>query len=142
MSPSPLTTTYSNVLFSLTIAADIPNADCHYVAGDLAACTGIKRAGAAMHHGHFAAMNIHQHMLHNSRGVEPRFREIAVAKPGICIAVGPKAISWSQATGLQAGEDVLKLCFEDDLGFGSKWTLMPLALLIINHLQFVGDIWA
>lgn len=37
----------------------------------------------------------------------------------MALAVGKKAVSYSPQAGTKSGEDVLKACFGDDLGFTS-----------------------
>lgn len=68
-------------------------------------------------------MNLHQKLLAetNPSGSTPSSgNELARdVPPGIGLAVGKKAVSYSPMQGVQAGEDVMKLFFEDDLGFNS-----------------------
>jgi NADH dehydrogenase FAD-containing subunit len=56
---------YIKISPSLNFPSDSPNYRRHFAVGDIAAWSGIKRCGAAMHMGHFAAENIHQLMIHH-----------------------------------------------------------------------------
>ncbi|KAK7936695.1 uncharacterized protein PG986_015133 [Apiospora aurea] len=114
----------------------IPNADRHFAIGDLINWSGIKRCGAAMHEGRFAGLNIHQLMLQelslassSSESGEkhvPEFQELAEIPPMIGLAVGKKGLSYGPDVGMKSGEDVLKLFFEDDLGFRIVWDYLRL----------------
>ncbi|PTU23334.1 hypothetical protein P175DRAFT_0555981 [Aspergillus ochraceoroseus IBT 24754] len=97
--------------------ASLPNAGDHYAAGDIARWSGIKRAGAAMHQGHYAARNIHQKMMQKVYGKEPEFVTIAEVEPMMGLAVGETAVGYFPATGLSEGETVRQMFFQDDLGF-------------------------
>ncbi|KAI5307504.1 hypothetical protein KEM55_008125, partial [Ascosphaera atra] len=110
----------------LNFPSTIPNSQCHYAAGDIVKWSGTKRAGGAMHHGHFSARNIHQDMLQKLHGTKPELSELQVAEPGLCVAVGKKAAAYSETYGLQEGVETLKSYFEDDLGFGICWRHMGL----------------
>lgn len=112
---------YVKITPSLNLPETTPNSKYHFAAGDIVRWTGIKRAGAAMHHGHFVARNVHQHILQQTRGTTPEYSELTPAEPGMCVAIGKKAAAYSDTYGLQEGEETLKLFFEDDLGFGSKF---------------------
>jgi hypothetical protein len=62
---------YVKISPSLNFPSDTPNYRRHFAVGDTAAWSGIKRCGAAMHMGHFAAENIHQLMLHHQTQQAP-----------------------------------------------------------------------
>ncbi|KAI5288682.1 hypothetical protein KEM52_001064 [Ascosphaera acerosa] len=131
---------YVRITSTLNLPDIVPNSDCHYAAGDIVKWSGIKRAGAAMHHGHLVAQNIHQHLLlqqHKLRpqtdGSEtgaftPNYSHLEAAEPGMCVAIGKKAAAYSDTWGLQEGEETLKLFFEDDLGFNICWKHMGLGI--------------
>ncbi|POR31955.1 Thioredoxin reductase [Tolypocladium paradoxum] len=98
-----------------------PNNEYHFCAGDLAKWTGIKRAGAAMHGGHYVAQNIHKTVLKERVGQEPSFMELQPAVPAmIGLAIGKTAVA-SGPDGTVSGEDVLESYFRDDLGFTICW---------------------
>ena len=78
--------------------------------------SGIKRCGAAMHMGYFAAHNLHQRMQDKSE-----FLSLAEIPPMIGLAVGKKAVSYWPGAGVSSGEDVMKAFFGDDLGFTSEF---------------------
>lgn len=132
---------------SLELTDNVPNAFYHYAIGDIAQWPGIKRCGAAMHHGHYTAMNVHQKLLAvlNQSPSPPTLNELSAdVLPGIGLAVGKKAVSYYPTTGVNAGEDVMKLFFEEDLGFKSRfflffssvdfWGLSLLFLLLTFYL--------
>lgn len=104
----------------------VPNADSHFAAGDAIKWSGIKRCGAAMHMGYFAAHNIHEMILEKMNGVAPKFLELGEVPPMIGLAVGKKAISYSPAQGACSGEDVMKAFFGNDLAFSICWRHMKL----------------
>lgn len=95
------------------------NNERHFCAGDLAKWTGIKRAGAAMHGGHYVAQNIHKSVLKERVGQEPSFMEFTAVPAMIGLAIGKTAVA-SGPDGTVSGEDVLQSYFRDDLGFTSK----------------------
>jgi hypothetical protein len=72
-----------------------------------------------MHQGHYAAINIHQRMLSQRTGSAPQFAEIQKMAPVICLAIGRTAVGYNDYEGVIEGEDMLRLYFRDDLGFGS-----------------------
>lgn len=103
----------------LVPAEGVANPDSHFAVGDLINWSGIKRCGAAMHEGSYAALNIYQIMLRDLRGHEPVLNELREIPPMIGLAVGTTALS-SGPEGISHGPQVMKLFFEDDLGFRSK----------------------
>lgn len=107
-------------LVSLAFRGDIPNASSHFAAGDLVSWSGIKRCGAAMHMGYYAASNIHALMRQQLFGESPKFSELAEIPPMIGLAVGKKAVAYWPAEGTTSGEDVMEAFFQDDLGLKSK----------------------
>lgn len=113
---------------NLTFADASTNVESHFAIGDLVPQKGVKRCGGAMHHGHYAAYNIHQHMLF-TRGIiqTPEYLEVAEHGVNIGLAVGKKAIGYSEDTGIMAGEDTLKYLFGDDLGFKYCWDYLKLS---------------
>lgn len=111
---------------SMQFPTDVPNADCHFAAGDAIRWSGIKRCGGAMHMGYFVAYNIHEMILGKMNGVAPKFQELGEIPAMIGLAVGKNAMSCSPAQGVCSGEDVMKTFFGDDLGFSICWNHMRL----------------
>ncbi|KAL4941671.1 hypothetical protein BDV06DRAFT_177447 [Aspergillus oleicola] len=109
---------------SSSIPADI--AADHYAAGDVAKWSGIKRAGAAMHQGHFAARNVHQKMMAKVYGMTPEFMKLDEVEAGMGLAVGKSAVSYFPSMGLGWGEETRELFFQGDLGFGICYRWMQL----------------
>lgn len=73
-----------------------------------------------MHQGLHTAVNIHQRILAAQTGIVPQFKELeSDIPPMMGLAVGKKAASYSPQSGTKSGEDVMKLCFGNDLGFTS-----------------------
>jgi hypothetical protein len=107
-------------------------------AGDAALWSGIKRCGAAMHHGTMAACNIHQHILSQlTNGAhKPTYIELEEVPPMIGLAVGKKAVAYGPGMGTIAGEDVMEIYFKDDLGFSSKLVLSPFSKIFLVLLVF------
>lgn len=118
-----------SVKANLTFATSAPHDLHHFAIGDLIPQTGVKRCGGAMHHGHYAAYNIHQHVL-STRGVlgeeGPKYQELADFGANIGLAVGRQAIGYSEQTGIMRGEETLGYLFGDDLGFKYCWDYLRL----------------
>ncbi|EEH21507.1 hypothetical protein PABG_03724 [Paracoccidioides brasiliensis Pb03] len=117
---------YVKINATLNFPDEVPNSQYHFAAGDVALWSGIKRGGRAMHHGHYVAMNIYQRMLSEMLGTEPKFSELQDLPPSMGLAVGKNAVAYSDFDGVVSGEEVLKLFFEDDLGFLICWNYMKL----------------
>ncbi|KAK2016600.1 FAD/NAD(P)-binding domain-containing protein [Colletotrichum eremochloae] len=113
---------YVKVHPNLVLAGDMPNAQYHLAVGDIALWSGIKRCGAAMHMGHYAAINAHQLMLVKLTGQthKPTFSELGHVEPMIGLAIGKKAVASGPGVGTTWGEDVMQAYFKDDLGFDSE----------------------
>ncbi|POS77775.1 oxidoreductase [Diaporthe helianthi] len=110
----------------LRFAGDVPNAHVHFGIGDAIKWSGIKRCGGAMHMGYYAAHNIHELILERLNGTAPKFLELGEIPPVIGLAVGKKAMSYSPGQGVDAGEEVMRVFFGDDLGFDICWRHMRL----------------
>ncbi|EOO02375.1 putative pyridine nucleotide-disulfide oxidoreductase-like protein [Phaeoacremonium minimum UCRPA7] len=121
---------YVKIQPSLNFPVEVPNSGHHFAIGDLAAWSGIKRCGGAMHMGYYAASNIHQVMLQQLQGRDPKFNELAEIPPMIGLAVGKKAMSYGPGQGVMSGEDVMEVFFGDDLGFTICWKYLKLGLPI------------
>jgi hypothetical protein len=79
-----------------------------------------------MHHGLHTAVNIHQKILSEQRGMTTQFKELdSNVPPMMGIAVGKKAASCSPSAGINASEEVLRLFFGNDLGFTSTFLSHP-----------------
>jgi NADH dehydrogenase FAD-containing subunit len=117
------------------------NARRHFAVGDIAAWSGIKRCGAAMHMGHYAAYNIHQQILYgdvvasssssdcgsgSGKEGKAKFMSLEQFPNVIGLAVGKKAITYGPADGVKQGEDVEKLMFGGDLGWSICWNYLGL----------------
>ncbi|KAL4916029.1 hypothetical protein BDW62DRAFT_186999 [Aspergillus aurantiobrunneus] len=89
----------------------------HFAAGDVARWSGIKRAGAAMHQGHYAARNVHQKMMARVYGTVPEFMKLDEVEAGMGLALGKSAVGYFPSMGLSEGEETRKLFFQGDLGF-------------------------
>ena len=117
---------YVSVTKHLSLLDTVPNAAQHFVAGDMAKWSGIKRCGAAMAMAHIAVVNMHQQMLAAEAGRESKLVEAPEVPPMIALAVGKKAATF-HAGDIQTGEDMLKGAFGDDLGLSICWKYMQLA---------------
>ncbi|KAK4142890.1 pyridine nucleotide-disulfide oxidoreductase [Dichotomopilus funicola] len=118
---------YVKVQASLAFPQDTPNSSSHFAAGDLVKWSGIKRCGAAMHMGYYAASNIYEYMLQcTGSKKEIKLLELAEIPPMIGLAVGKKAVAYWPEGGMTSGEDVMKSFFGDDLGFSICWNHMKL----------------
>lgn len=131
-----------NMMFA---AAQMANAERHFAVGDAIQWSGIKRCGAAMHTGYFAACNVYASVVQALTGDKDKnkatFQELGEVPPTIGLAVGSKAVSYSPAQGVASGVDVLKQCFGNDLGFGSKFFVDLMhnnfIVLFTNHFLFL-----
>ncbi|KAF7549179.1 hypothetical protein G7046_g8432 [Stylonectria norvegica] len=117
---------YVNIQSNLNFAAETPNSDFHFAAGDVTKWTGIKRCGAAMHHGHYVAMNLHQAITSQRTGQAPQFKELNEVPAMIGLAVGKNAVAYSPDSGTVTGKDVADAYFRDDLGWSICWNYMLL----------------
>ncbi|KAL2429475.1 Oxidoreductase OXR1 [Exophiala dermatitidis] len=117
---------YVKITPALNFPEAVPNSQYHFAVGDVARWPGIKRCGAAMHHGQYAAQNIHQLMLQETQGTKPKLTELAEAPPGIGIAVGKQGVAYYPSEGTKYGEDILRLFFEDDLANRICWDYLQL----------------
>ena len=79
-----------------------------------------------MHMGYLVSNNIHQRILQDISDHTPQLLGLDPIPPMIGLAVGRKALAYDPEGGLISGEDVMKLYFGDDLGFGSKSTCATL----------------
>ncbi|OQE38026.1 hypothetical protein PENCOP_c009G05503 [Penicillium coprophilum] len=113
---------YVRITSGLQFAADVPNKEYHYAAGDIASWSGIKRGGAAMHQAHLAAVNIHQQMLAKRYNTKPKFVELVEVAPMMALALGNTAVGYFPAMGLSSGNEIRNMFFNDDLGYESKST--------------------
>ncbi|KAL2268225.1 hypothetical protein VTJ83DRAFT_3071 [Remersonia thermophila] len=125
---------YVKIRSDLRFPADAPNSTVHFAVGDLVRWSGIKRCGAAMHMGYYAAHNIHQHMkavAAAARGIEedPEDKQLDEILPAMGIALGKKAVGYWKEAGVVSGEKEMKDFFGDDLGFSICW----------NHLKLGED---
>jgi hypothetical protein len=127
---------------------NIPNGTNHFGVGDIAAWSGIKRCGAALHMGNAAAINIHQFLLKahyasllpsenlttssqipegNLESKEarenfvPKFQEWPEVPPMIAIAIGKQAALWDKEDRTKCGEEEMQMMFQNDLGWQSEF---------------------
>ncbi|PGH36457.1 hypothetical protein GX50_00642 [[Emmonsia] crescens] len=117
---------YVKVNSALSFLDDVPNAKYHFAAGDITLLPGIKRAGRAMHQGHYVGMNIYQRMLSDRLGTTPKFSEMMDLPPSMALAVGKNAVSYGGPQGVLSGNEIAKMFFEDDLGFAICWNYLKL----------------
>lgn len=93
-----------------------------------------------MHHGHYIAYNMHQHIMSKHVSHEPKMQELQEVEPMIGLAVGSKAVAYGPGVGTVSGEDVREAYFKDDLGFTSKLKL-PSCLQRFHRLLIVLVVW-
>ena len=80
-----------------------------------------------MYMGWISANNIHQSILRDRVGHEPKFFEMQPTPPMIGLAVGKQAVSYGPEVGTAWGEDVMQAYFNNDLGFDICWNYMQLS---------------
>ncbi|KAG9631179.1 FAD/NAD(P)-binding domain-containing protein, partial [Aureobasidium melanogenum] len=117
---------YVKIDASLRFNGNVPNADSHFAAGDIASWSGIKRCGGAMHMGHYCAINIHQDMLKHRYGQTPVYKELSEFPNIMGLAVGKKAVIFDTTTGTASGEDLMASYFGEDLANSICWNYMKL----------------
>ncbi|KAG9964769.1 FAD/NAD(P)-binding domain-containing protein, partial [Aureobasidium melanogenum] len=117
---------YVKIDASLRFNGNVPNADSHFAAGDIASWSGIKRCGGAMHMGHYCAINIHQDMLKHRYGQTPVYKELSEFPNIMGLAVGKKAVIFDTTTGTASGEDLMASYFGNDLANSICWNYMKL----------------
>ncbi|KIX01203.1 uncharacterized protein Z518_08928 [Rhinocladiella mackenziei CBS 650.93] len=137
---------YVKVLPSMQFPEITPNAAYHFAVGDIVAWSGIKRAGGAFYMGGIAASNIHRHILHSQAMIEqPKYIEALVYPPSIAVAVGRKAVGYSEREGVTASEALMEVMFGDDLGLSICWRYLGLGVpwkplsrrLGMGHIELV-----
>ncbi|CAG8977463.1 hypothetical protein HYALB_00011811 [Hymenoscyphus albidus] len=105
----------------------IPNPSYHFALGDIVKWSGIKRCGGAMHMGLLVATNLHQEILVERGTLKAhKFLVLPVVEPMMALACGKSAISWSEAAGVAAGEDVEEMFFGGNLGWDICWNYLQL----------------
>lgn len=123
----------------------------HLAAGDITHWPGIRRCGAAMHMGSYAAHNIHAHILsaiattssssstRSSTTDTPAYKSLTPHPPMIGLALGITGIAHSPTEGTSSGPEVLKMMFQDDLGFSICWNYMKLGEKLERAVSAGGD---
>jgi hypothetical protein len=69
--------------------------------------------------GHYAAMNIHEHMLAECTGQKPNYQNLSPFPSVMGLALGKKAVSYTPDEGTREGEDLMKSLFGTDMGHTS-----------------------
>lgn len=138
---------YVRVQPTLAFPTDSPNSDDHFAVGDLTKWSGIKRCGAAMHMGYYAANNIYMSIIERSdielpvvdkpRGI----LELEEVPPMMGLAVGKKAVAYWPEAGVSSGEDVMKSFFNDDLAFASEFRSFTRLRYDFTNLKFSPVCW-
>lgn len=97
--------------------------------------------------GNRAADNIHQQILSEQEKIQPSFTEWPEVPPMIALAVGTKAAVYDPVGGVKCSEEMMKVFFDNDLGFNCKSLLWPSELPstnrhidCYNHLK-LGEAW-
>ncbi|RAH73225.1 putative pyridine nucleotide-disulfide oxidoreductase AMID-like [Aspergillus aculeatinus CBS 121060] len=111
---------------SLQFPDNVPNADDHFAVGDIVSWSGIKRCGAAMHKGHYAATNVYQRMMAQALSTKPEFVNLQPHPAVMAIALGKNAVAYDSEGGLQDGAKTYATMFGDDMGFSICWNYMKL----------------
>ena len=125
----------------MSFAPGTANAESHFCAGDAADKAGIRRAGGALHGGHYVARNIHQSITEGVTGRKAEYTERGEPRAVIGLAIGRKAVA-SGPQGTKSGEDVMRDLFGDDLGFESNFSLLPALGVrgsMLIYLQFAAS---
>lgn len=73
-----------------------------------------------MHMGHYAGINLHQHMLAECGG-GPNFTMLQPFPDVIGLALGKKAVTWTPEEGTRYGKDLMADLFGDDMGNASRY---------------------
>jgi len=123
---------YAKVDSRLILALDSsPHPSC-YAIGDIAAVSGIKRAGAALRMGCVAAINIYSTIL-AQEGVtqEAVYNEWPEVPPMIALAVGKQALTYGPGQEIEWGRKVMEQVFSNDLGWA--FTLKYLNLFDLHE---------
>ncbi|KIW64819.1 hypothetical protein PV04_09726 [Phialophora macrospora] len=117
---------YVKVTPRLGWLSDCENSQHHFALGDIVKWSGIKRCGAAIHMGQYAAHNIHQSMAKQLYGDEPKFMELEEIPPMIAIAIGKQAVAYHPAEGTTCGTELMERMFGDDLWTKTCWEYLGL----------------
>lgn len=78
-----------------------------------------------MHMGHYAATNIHGHMLAECGGGKPKFLTLSPFPSMMGLALGKKAVTYNPTDGTRDGEDLMASMFGEDMGNTGKWFACP-----------------
>jgi hypothetical protein len=73
-----------------------------------------------MHMGYYAAVNIHQLMLHRRNKSAPKFIELQEIPPMIALAIGKKAVCYTPTEGTTSSEELMSTMFGQDLAHTSN----------------------
>jgi hypothetical protein len=91
-----------------------------------------------MHMGHYAAMNIHEHMLAECTGQKANFQTLGPFPSVMGLAIGKKAVSYTPDEGTRDGEELQKSLFGKDMGHTSTLPPVKVNLLELTMSQSVG----
>ncbi|KAJ5578799.1 uncharacterized protein N7459_007763 [Penicillium hispanicum] len=117
---------YVRIHSTAQFAGDIPNGGYHFGVGDLTAWPGIKRCGGAMHMGHYAAVNIHQHMMAECGGGKLTFITLQPFPSTMGLALGKTAVAYTPSDGTRHGVKLMESMFGEDMGNTICWNYMRL----------------
>ena len=69
--------------------------------------------------GHYAALNIHQHMMAECTGGKPNYQTLQPFPAVMGLALGKTAVSYTPGEGTREGEDLMNTLFGKDMGHTS-----------------------
>lgn len=79
-----------------------------------------------MHMGHYAAMNVHKHMVAECTGQKAVYQNLSPFPSVMGLAIGEKAVSYTPDEGTREGEELQKSLFGSDMGHTSMLSFFSL----------------
>lgn len=76
--------------------------------------------------GHYAAMNVHKHMVAECTGQKAVYQNLSPFPSVMGLAIGEKAVSYTPDEGTREGEELQKSLFGSDMGHTSMLSFFSL----------------
>jgi hypothetical protein len=95
-----------------------------------------------MHMGHYAAINIHKHMMAEGSGQMPNYQTLSPFPSVMGLALGNKAVSYTPDEGTREGEDLMKSLFGKDMGHTSMSSSILCVISMTNRYCSLLELYA
>lgn len=84
--------------------------------------------------GHYAGMNIYEHMLAECTGQKPNYQTLSAFPSVMGLAIGKNAVSYTPDEGTREGEELQKNMFGKDMGHTSTFSFYHHQLDLTNDV--------